>query len=104
MSTLKLEEGGKSFSAIGDSSISINKPDGCTSGRFHGIPIAGAITPKSIDQFRIDNGQEPPRMYLDWGGLENAKRHTLIGEIGDIQEAEDWITRVNLLYSTVSTE
>ncbi len=85
------------YYANGECSITISRIDGCISGEFRGI--MGAITPESINGFRINQDKTPPEIYLDWHGTGGDERHTLLGKIKNLQQAETWVDNVNQLYS-----
>jgi len=96
---VKLEEYKHDFSAIGCCSISISKPHGSIVGMIPDMPPSEGLIPREgVEGFRVDEKKIPPEIYLDWHGVDEDKRHTLVGRVEDIQEARDWVRKVNKLY------
>ena len=97
---IELLEEEEYFGITGGAQLTISRTGGDILLIGKPLPINGAIERNAVKGFRLDRQQTQLLLFLDWEytvGKRNAVS-TVLGEISDLGQAEDWIKKVNELY------
>ena len=87
---VQLSEEDSQFVIKGNAIVSFRKPRGFVV--MHN-PIYGAIPEEAVDGLVVDKNE----LYLDWR-RSTIKEHTFLGEVDNLEQASEFVSKVNLLY------
>ena len=92
---VELSEDENAFHISGGAELSLSKEGGTI---LMYRPIYGAILREYVERFQIDEEKNPPDLYLFWKRDYGKEEKTLLGKIGNIKIAQEWVAKVNRGY------